>query len=271
MSRLGCLGAGGLAGAVGSMIGLGGGIITVPLLRFMGLPQKKASATSLPMVVVGAAAASLSWQLHTPDGVGLDVHGALLMGSMAALCSPLGVRLSMRFQGKYVSRAMGFFMFGMGAFMAFSMVDWDTFTLKEEAEETAPGQQEPVVRPGLTSTPRRALSCAVLGAVVGVAGGAFGVGGGIILVPILTQMSDVQTAAATSLASVIPSTLMSTFVCARNNLVVWRLTPFLIASSTVASFLSAQFAASRLTHTQQKGTFVAVMCSIGTRLMLIKS
>ena len=45
---------------------------------------------------------------------------------------------------------------------------------------------------------------------MGLAGGMFGVGGGVILVPILTKMTgDVQTATATSLAALIPPTLVA--------------------------------------------------------------
>jgi hypothetical protein len=63
---------------------------------------------------------------------------------------------------------------------------------------------------GLCSTPSRIATTAFLGVICGLAGGMFGVGGGVILVPILTKMTgDVQTATATSLAALIPPTLVS--------------------------------------------------------------
>ena len=179
----------------------------------------------------------------------------------------------MSLQGKYISRALGLFMLGMGSFMAFTLYEAYDAEAKLE-EESKAGLKSPdagVAPAGLTSSPGRLATTVALGVVVGLAGGAFGVGGGVILVPILTRMTDVQTATATSLAAIIPPTLVSTFVCARNGLIVWPLTPALIVGAAASSYFMAKYAASRLTKNEQKGCFVATMALLGTRMILVKS
>ena len=199
-----------------------------------------------------------------------------MLGTVAALSSPLGVKLSMSLQGKYISRALGLFMLGMGSFMAFTLYEAYDAEAKLEVESKS-GLESPdagaaaIVPAGLTASPGRLATTVALGVVVGLAGGAFGVGGGVILVPILTRMTDVQTATATSLAAIIPPTLVSTFVCARNGLIVWPLTPALILGAAASSYFMAKYAASRLTKNEQKGCFVATMALLGTRMILVKS
>ncbi len=77
-----------------------------------------------------------------------------------------------------------------------------------------------------------------------------------------------QSAAATSLASVIPSAVVGTIVGYRKRLIVWSLTPFLIAGASVCSYVAARFA-SGLTNDQQKGAFVGTMFVLGARLSFI--
>ena len=268
VSRLGCLGTGALSGGVGAIIGVGGGVIAVPFLKLMGLPQRMASATCLPMVIFSAGVAAVTWNLNTPDGMGPDVMGAVILGSVAALSSPIGVRLSIVLDGKYISRALGVFMLGMGSFMAWTLAQ-AYFEKKDGDEEIDTIRADPIP---LTGSPRAIGSCVALGVLVGLAGGAFGVGGGVILVPILTKLTgDVQTATATSLAAIIPPTLVSTLVCARNGMILWPLTPALILGASVASFIMAKFTAEMLTRPQQKGAFVGTMAVLGTRMVFVRS
>ena len=73
--------AGFLAGAVGGVIGVGGGIIFVPALTIgLGLPQTVAQGTSLAAMLgaVGAAAGALL-ALALPTGVLVRVFGVFLL------------------------------------------------------------------------------------------------------------------------------------------------------------------------------------------------
>ncbi len=102
-----CVGAGTVAGAVGAVVGVGGGegegsvcgclradcrragVIAAPILRMAGMEQKRASATVLPMVLCSAAVAAVTWHLNTPVGAGPDVLGGLVIGGVRS-----GVALS---------------------------------------------------------------------------------------------------------------------------------------------------------------------------------
>ena len=98
-SLLQCVGAGTVAGAVGAVVGVGGGevrglhspradvgwagVIASPILRMAGMEQKRASATVLPMVLCSAAVAALTWHLNTPPEAGPDVMGGLVIGGVS--------------------------------------------------------------------------------------------------------------------------------------------------------------------------------------------
>jgi uncharacterized membrane protein YfcA len=116
-----CMATGTLAGSLGAMIGVGGGVISSPILRVLGMEGKHASASCLPMVLFSSGVGALSWHLNTPIGVGPDVYGALVIGGTAMLFSPLGVKLSVVLPGKVVGRAMGVLMTIMGSFVSYTI------------------------------------------------------------------------------------------------------------------------------------------------------
>ena len=64
-SRLVCAGVGSVSGVLGTLVGLGGGAIAVPLLKFSTpLTQQMASATCLPVVLCSAAVGALSYHMN---------------------------------------------------------------------------------------------------------------------------------------------------------------------------------------------------------------
>ncbi len=198
-----CLVAGTVAGGIGAVIGVGGGIISSPILRVLGMEGKngrrkdffffffffffiffKASASCLPMVLFSAGVGAFSWHLNAPPGVGPDVLGALLIGSTAVVASPLGVKLSVILPAKIVSHAMGLVLLGMGVYSGW--VYWDEFKSNKE-KEPVDSPDGPAKTIGLTETNDRIAILTVLGFAAGLIGGAFGVGGGILIVPVLVN------------------------------------------------------------------------------------
>lgn len=198
------------------------------------------------------------------------------------LTAPLGVRLAGVLPGWLVSRALGWFMLAV-----IPLVLWDrvldvaddfTKALREsgEAPAEAPAPAEahaprgPHDRESLISSPPRIAVALGLGVATGVLGGAFGVGGGVFMVPILSRMTDAKTASATSLASVVPGAMVGALVAARRGVIVWRALPLLLAGASVSSYLAAQYAASRMSHHQQQAFFVVTMLALGGRLVFLK-
>jgi uncharacterized membrane protein YfcA len=93
-------------GAIGSVIGAGGGGLMVPFLNGRGQPMIRAIATSttisLPVSVLGAIVyASLPTPSHTPWMVGYVYLPALIgMSIGSVLTAPLGARIGSRIPPK---------------------------------------------------------------------------------------------------------------------------------------------------------------------------
>lgn len=71
-----------IAGVVSGLFGVGGGVVVVPgLMLWMGLEQRRASATSLATIVASAGAALVLF--GRASAVEWDAAGYLLAGSLA--------------------------------------------------------------------------------------------------------------------------------------------------------------------------------------------
>lgn len=91
------------AGAISGLLGLGGGIIKVPILNtFCGIPIRVAAATSAFMIgVTAAASAFIYW---SRGDVVLPLTAAVALGALPA--SLLGARLAERVQARYLKIIM---------------------------------------------------------------------------------------------------------------------------------------------------------------------
>ena len=78
-------------GALGGLVGIGGGVIAVPLMsHFLRVSQHKATGTSLAAVTSAAIVGAGNYYVFG-DG-SIDFIAALVIAPSAALCAPLGVR-----------------------------------------------------------------------------------------------------------------------------------------------------------------------------------
>lgn len=207
-----------LVGAVGGLLsgafGVGGGIVMVPLLIWLaGFDQRHAAATSLVAIVPTAIAGSASYLAQ--GEVNLIAGALVAAGGIAG--SILGTRLLKRLP-------LGWLRW---LFIALLII---------VAVQTV---LEPPSRGGaLELTPWTIVGLVVLGIVMGVAAGLFGIGGGVIAVPVLIAvfgMSDLL-AKGTSLLAMIPTATTGSIANLRNGLV--RLSDGLVAGvfATGASF-----------------------------------
>ncbi|HAX81254.1 MAG TPA: sulfite exporter TauE/SafE family protein [Actinobacteria bacterium] len=90
-----------VAGFMGGLLGVGGGIILVPgLVLLLGFEQHRAHATSLAAIVASATSASIPFVL---DGeVAWDTTGFLLIGSMVG--AALGARHIVKISPVWLAR-----------------------------------------------------------------------------------------------------------------------------------------------------------------------
>ena len=78
-----------IAGLFGGLVGLGGGVVMIPLMtRLLGIPQASAHGTSLAVVVF--AGLSGAWAYAIEGAV--DFSAALILAVTASLTARLGAR-----------------------------------------------------------------------------------------------------------------------------------------------------------------------------------
>ncbi|MCX5944656.1 MAG: sulfite exporter TauE/SafE family protein [Cyanobacteria bacterium] len=189
-----------IAGLLAGLLGIGGGLVFSPLLLAMGLPPHQALATStlaiLPTTFAG------SWT-HLRNGtLPLRAAGAIGLGALAGglLFSHLGGFLA------------GWLLLGLQAVMYLAL------SLVIEPRSPLPGQDS--MLPPLPLGP-----LALVGLVAGCASGMLGVGGGLVMVPLMVRGLAVRvyTAIRLSTLAVFASAAVSsaTFLAdGRGNLII---------------------------------------------------
>ncbi len=152
-----------VASFVGSVVGLGGGFVVIPVLRLaFGMPPSLVAGTSLVLVTANVASASLAfWRQRR-----IDVRLGLAMGLPAIVGSIAGA-LALRHV------AVAGFDVAYAAILVF--VALDLFRLRPAVAS---------VHPRLPNDPL----LAVVGLVTGFVSSLFGIGGGIIVVPLLLRV-----------------------------------------------------------------------------------
>ncbi|WP_404338765.1 sulfite exporter TauE/SafE family protein [Pseudoalteromonas mariniglutinosa] len=121
------------------------------------------------------------------------------------------------------------------------------------------------------------VCCAVLGCVVGFLAGLLGIGGGLIIVPVLStllvsfQVADVDhvlvIAIATSLASIIFTSTSSAIAHHRNVNVPWEIAPWVMTGVGIGALISG-FAASLIPEKLLRLIFAASVLFIAVRMVL---
>ena len=202
-------------GAVGSMLGIGGGIFMVPLLLLGGFvaasPEAVGTSSAAVMATGLASTAAYLRKRVTNWKVGLTlIPGALAGGWIGPwLCGVIG--------GKWLELAFGVFLLYPASILLL-------------------GKQPKELFRGKGRTAIGAVAGAGVGLLAGTASGLFGIGGGVVMVPALTLLGlDILPAVATSLFVMIPTSAMSTARHAVAGRVHWDLALLLMAGIVVGT------------------------------------
>jgi uncharacterized membrane protein YfcA len=232
-------------GLIGGMFGLGGGFLTVPLLYVVfGVPIEQAVATGLS---TGIGTAVAAWRRHSRLKQAEDkVDWLMLPGSL------LGVGLGsttfrwleekgvVAISGHSISAAR--FGISIGYVILLSFVGiWVVIDAhKRGSAPLGPGILTKLYLPPMTNLPRSGRKVSVfvlayLGLFLGFLGGLLGLGGGILLVPILLYGIGMRmkNAAGTGILLLIGTTTLGTFQHAKHVLLVPVM--LLLAGSTLAA------------------------------------
>ena len=174
-----------IAGLLGGLVGVGGGVIIVPLMtETLKFRQHEAHGTSLIAVVFTGVAGSIIYYLHGS----VDLGAAAVLAGMALITVRLGAKYCCFLAEMTLKRDFGFFLL----FVAL------LFLLKPFL---------PYVMDGVPPVWIRWIVLVLLGALTGFISGMMGVGGGSFMIPIMVIFAGIaqHTAQGISLLAMIPA------------------------------------------------------------------
>lgn len=212
------------AGVVSGTLGVGGGIVLTPLLVLVArFEQKQAQATSLVMVTMAAASGAVA---YAASGAVAWIPAAfVLIGALAGAL--IGSSVVQRTSNTALQLGFAFVLV-----IAAVRLVWPT--------QQSGGFDVPPL------TVQLALAYVVAGLGMGVLSALFGIGGGILLVPVLATLLGFGTyvAAGTSLAVMGPTALLGAIRLTRPGYTQWRRGVVLGAGGVVGALVGAALALS---------------------------
>lgn len=200
---------GAVLGAVGGMMGIGGGLMAIPVLAWVyGMDQHAAQGTALVMIVPNVLIGFLRYRQRNR----IDLRSTVSLALLAMLSTYVAARYAALIDPARLR--VGFALFLMALASHFS---WQLRT-------RAPGVPEPAAKVAVKF--KFALSprlLPVLGVLSGLMSGLFSVGGGLVVVPALvTFFRTTQTEAqGIAMALVLPGALIALFAYGHAGHVHW--------------------------------------------------
>jgi len=234
---------GAVGGVLSGLFAIGGGILMVPLLMWRAhLDQRQAAATSLVAIIPAAAVSSATYLAHGD----INIVGGALVAPGAIAGAVAGSHLLRHLPMTWL-RWM---------FIAFIVANAVRLLL------IAPERGHLV-----HLTPGVAFGYVGLGLVVGIASGLFGIGGGIIAVPLLIAgfaVSDL-TAKGTALLVSIPASVAGTVTSRRAGLVDVR-AGLAVGAAAAAASVPAVYAALAIPPALSGILFAALLLAVAAQL-----
>lgn len=238
--------AGLLAGLTSGLFGVGGGIVIVPALTLLaGFPHKLATGTSLTAIVPISGAGLVGYGLA--DELDLAAAALLTVGSLGG--AVVGTRYLRTLSGPALQ-------WGFSALMLVTAVRlaWG---------DDGDGSGRAALTVGAV------LALVALGFVAGVLAGLLGVGGGIILVPLLTIAFGLPLVLAkgTSLAVILPTSVVGTLRNRASGLTALRPAAVVGVAGVVSAYLASQLSLD-LDPRVSSLLFAALLVVVAVRLAL---
>lgn len=280
-----------LAGVFGATVGVGGGVIIVPAIvsACKTIPQRLVSGTSLAAVL---STAMVSATTFGQAGC-VDVTAALIISPIAMLIAPLGARATAYFDCAALRRILGYFLIAVVPLVPLrsyilshkktesslhncdpspldtqenaqekldspifiSWDEWNTLLEQQINELTA-------LKPGFIGI------LTVTGCIAGFASGLLGIGGGVIVTPLLalTLSQGQATVLGTSLLSMVPPSAAALLQHSRLGNVDWRMAAGL-AFGTAAGGALGSAAAVQAPAGVLEACFAAGMLFLGRKTL----
>jgi len=210
------------AGTLGSMTGAGGGVVMTPALTLMGFAPPQISSTSLFAVTFTSASSTISYakQKKIHYRVGLKTAVASIPGAIV---------------GAFISNLISIdsfkIYFGILLMLAGLYIAYISSLTKERQERPASNEKSELLRPLFYS--------GAFGA--GIISSVFGVGGGIVFVPLLVLVLGMTMTTASPTSQI--ALLITSFVGTVTQAVLGHTDYFHAASLSVGAFIGGQIGA----------------------------
>lgn len=227
-------------GVLSGVFGVGGGVISQPGMRLLGLEPLIVIGSALPVIIPGAASGAARYVreglVQWPAVIGTVPAGlaAAVVGSIASDEIPGdGHLLQLATAG-----LLGLSSYRMGR-SAPPAVDPDEPLAETDAPEAPSGIDRPA-----DGTVAPLPRYAAIGAISGLLSGLLGIGGGVVMVPAFVQLAriEVKAAVATSLVCVGAFAIPGTITHALQDHVDWRVTAALVVGVVPGARLGAALA-----------------------------
>ncbi|MDD5243720.1 MAG: sulfite exporter TauE/SafE family protein [Syntrophorhabdaceae bacterium] len=235
-------------GFFGALIGLGGGVIMIPLMTILlKLTQHKAHGTSLVAIVFTALAGAVTYYLHGTA----DWKGAVLLAATAMITARFGALYAHSLPEKKLKRAFGIMIVCVSLFLLIK-----GFLPKSGSQ------------PGLTGS---IVIFLATGVVAGFVSGMMGVGGGVIMIPPMVLLLGMpqQLSQGTSLLAMVPISMTGAFTHHRLGNVRLNIAAGISVGALVGGYLGGTIA-NILPELYLKIIFSVVLVWMGQRYVRAK-
>ena len=285
---------GSFAGLLGSLAGMGGGFVMIPLMTAarngivrggLGLSQHQAHGTSLFAVGTTGLAGALGYGISTGNGDDIvtsegksnqqpgfvELDTAVALATTAMVTARLGAISSSYLSEHVLKKCLGAFMICVAPLVpgkAYLEALHDSFdpTNADSQKHIEKDQAEHLQHNNLSQI-ERLLPASVIGLFSGFLSGMFGVGGGAIVVPALVLTTDMShhSALGTSLCAMVLPAMIGTYTHAKRGNVNWRFGPLLAIGSSCGAYFGGREVSIHLEEDVLRGGFACLMLFLGIR------
>jgi hypothetical protein len=186
------------AGVLAGFLGIGGGTVMVPVMVALGLSGVEAVGTStLAILVISLGGSLQNWRMGF-----LNLKNVLLLGLPSVITAYVGTALA-----SFFPEYMLLGMFGIFLLVNIYLMGVKKRVVAQASLQTS--QAEPVLAESAHPPISPTLARTIIGGTAGFLAGLFGIGGGIVMVPlqILLLKENIKTAIQTSLGAIVITAL----------------------------------------------------------------
>lgn len=234
-----------LASFLFAMLGLGGGMVYVPVLKWAGFSVKD---VAIPLGLLLNGLNTLLALIPFARKKLVDWKGGMAMAISALVFAPIGAYLA-----QYVPVNILMIVFAVAVIIAAIRMIWTS--KQEEPREKMPLLKRSIIGSGV-------------GAFAGLIGGLLGIGGGFIIAPILMWMGYKTKEAAATTAFVVTFSSFSGYLGhATSGNMNWTLTIIVVLAVIIASQLGASFMSNKANPKMVKQVYAIVLIGIAIKLI----